>query len=41
VIAVVLGLGLGISFLMHAVRQKRIMRGLWWRSGINVLRNVA
>jgi uncharacterized protein len=41
VIAVVLGLGLGIAFLVHAVRQKRIMRGLWWRGGINVLSNVA
>jgi membrane protease YdiL (CAAX protease family) len=37
VIAVVLGLGLGSYFIVHAVRQKRIMRGLWWRGGINVL----
>lgn len=35
VIAVVLGLGLGIAFIVQAVRQKRIMRGLWWRGGIN------
>jgi hypothetical protein len=41
VIAVVLGLGLGSSFLVHAVRQRRIMRGLWWRGGINVLSNVS
>jgi uncharacterized protein len=41
VIAVVLGLGVGSAFLVHAVRQRRIMRGLWWRGGINVLRNVA
>ena len=41
VIAVVLGLGLGISFLVHAVRHKRIMRGLLWRGGINVLSNVS
>jgi membrane protease YdiL (CAAX protease family) len=41
VIAVVLGLCLGSAFLVHAVRQQRIMRGLWWRGGINVLRNVA
>ena len=37
VIAVVLGLGLGIHLLVYAVRQKRIMRGLLWRGGINVL----
>jgi membrane protease YdiL (CAAX protease family) len=41
VIAVVLGLGVGIAFLVHAVRQQRIMRGLLWRGGINVLSNVA
>jgi membrane protease YdiL (CAAX protease family) len=41
VITVVLGLGLGIFFLVHAVRQKRIMRGLLWRGGINVLSNVS
>jgi hypothetical protein len=41
VIAVVLGLGLGIYFIVHAVRHKRIMRGLLWRGGINVLRNVS
>jgi hypothetical protein len=41
VIAVVLGLGLGSAFLVQAVRQQRTMRGLLWRSGINVLRNVA
>ena len=41
VIAVVLGLGVGIFFITSAVRQKRIMRGLWWRGGINVLRNVS
>ena len=37
VIAVGLGLGLGLYLLVHAVRQKRIMRGLWRRGGINVL----
>lgn len=37
VIAVVLGLGLGIYFIVRAVKQKRIMRGLLWRGGINVL----
>lgn len=37
VIALVLGLGLGIYFMIQAVRQKRIIRGLLWRSGINVL----
>lgn len=37
VIAVVLGLGLGIYFIVHAVQQKRNMRGLLWRSGINAL----
>jgi membrane protease YdiL (CAAX protease family) len=41
VIAVVLGLGVGIAFLVHAVRQKCIMRGMWWRGGINVLSNSA
>ena len=41
VIAVVLGLGLGSSFLVHAVRQNRIMRGQLWRGGINVLCNVS
>ena len=40
VISVVLGLGLGISFLVRAVHQKRFMRGLLWRGGINELRNV-
>jgi membrane protease YdiL (CAAX protease family) len=35
VITVVLGLGLGIFFLVQALRQKRIMHGLLWRSGIN------
>ena len=40
VIAVVLGLGVGVAFSVHAVRQNRIMRGLLWRSGINVLSNV-
>ncbi len=38
-ISVVLGLGLGIYFIVRAVQQKRFMRGLLWRSGINVLRN--
>jgi membrane protease YdiL (CAAX protease family) len=41
VIAVVLGLGVGIYCIVHAVRQKRIMRGLLWRGGINVLSNVS
>lgn len=41
VIAVVLGLGLGSSFIVQAVRQKRIMRGLLWRGGINLLSNVS
>ena len=41
VIAVGLGLGLGIYFVAHAVQQKRIMRGLLWRGGINVLSNVS
>jgi membrane protease YdiL (CAAX protease family) len=41
VIAVALGLGLGIYFIVHAVQQKRIMRGLLWRGGINVLSNVS
>ncbi|MDZ4719581.1 MAG: CPBP family intramembrane glutamic endopeptidase [Roseiflexaceae bacterium] len=39
VIPVVLGLGLGIVFSVRAVRQNHTMRGLWWRSGINVLSN--
>jgi len=37
VIAVVLGLGLGIAFLVRATQQKRVMRGLLWHSGINRL----
>lgn len=37
VIAVALGLGLGLFFIARAVRQKRIMRGFLWRSGINQL----
>ncbi len=41
VITVVLGLGLGIYFIVHAVRQKRILRGLLWRGGINGLSNVS
>ena len=41
VISVVLGLGVGIYFLVQAVRKQQIMRGLWWRSGINVLSNIA
>ncbi|NWF78776.1 MAG: CPBP family intramembrane metalloprotease [Chloroflexi bacterium] len=41
VITVVLGLGLGIFFCVSAVRRQRTMRGLWWRGGINVLRNVS
>ena len=41
VIAVVLGLGVGSAFLVHAVRQQRIMRGLWWRGGINSLSDVS
>ena len=40
-IAVVLGLGLGFYFMVHAVRQKRMMRGLLWSGGINVLSNVS
>jgi hypothetical protein len=40
VITVVVGLGVGISFLVHAVRQQRMMRGLVWRGGINVLHAV-
>ncbi len=36
-IAVVLGLGLGSYFMVQAVQQQRILRGLWWRGGINVL----
>jgi uncharacterized protein len=39
VISVVLGLGLGITFVVRAVQQKRTMRGLLWRGGINALRN--
>ena len=41
VIAVVLGLGLGLYLIMHAVRQKRMMRGFLWRGGINELSNVS
>jgi uncharacterized protein len=41
VISVVLGLGLGIFFIVHAIQQKRTMRGLLWRGGINVLHNVS
>jgi uncharacterized protein len=41
VIAVVLGLGLGSYFMVRAVQQKRTMRGLLWRGGINVLKNVS
>jgi uncharacterized protein len=41
VIAVVLGLGLGSYFIVRAVKQKRNMRGLLWRGGINVLSNVS
>jgi membrane protease YdiL (CAAX protease family) len=41
VIAVVLGLGLGSYCSVHAVRQKRIMRGLLWRGGINALSDVS
>lgn len=37
VIAVVLGLGLGLYLTIDAVRQQRIMRGLLWHGGINVL----
>lgn len=37
VIAVVVGLGLGSYFIVRAVRQKRTLCGLWWRSGINLL----
>lgn len=37
VIAVGWGLGLGLYFIVHAVRQKRILRGLLWRGGINEL----
>lgn len=40
-IAVVLGLGLGSYFMVQAVRQKRILRGLLWRGGINLLRDVS
>jgi uncharacterized protein len=36
-IAVVLGLGVGSYFIVHAVRQQHIMRGLLWRGGINVM----
>lgn len=41
VIAVVLGLGLGLYLTVYAVRQNRILCGLFWRSGINVLSNVS
>jgi len=41
VIAVGVGLGLGSYFIIHAVRQKRIMRGLLRRGGINVLSRVS
>jgi uncharacterized protein len=41
VISVVLGLGLGIFFIVRAMQQKRTMRGLLWRGGINVLHNVS
>jgi uncharacterized protein len=41
VIAVVLGLGLGSYFMVRAVQQKRTMRGLLRRGGINVLKNVS
>ena len=41
VITVVLGLGLGSYFMVRAVRQKRILRGLLWRGGINGLSNVS
>jgi membrane protease YdiL (CAAX protease family) len=40
-IAVVLGLGVGSYFIVHAVRRKRIMRGLLWHGGINVLSTVS
>jgi uncharacterized protein len=40
VIAVALGIGLGVYFIVYAVRQKRIMRGLLWRGGINVLGDI-
>ncbi len=40
VITVMLGLGLGSYFMVRAVRQKRIMRGLLQRGGINGLSNV-
>jgi uncharacterized protein len=39
VISVVLGLGLGLYFIVRAVQQKRTMRGLLWRGGINALRS--
>ena len=41
VISVVLGLGLGITFIVRAVQRKRHMRGLLWRGGINVLGEVS
>ena len=41
VIAVVLGLGLGIYFMVRAVQQKRIMGGLWRRGGINEPGNIS
>ncbi len=37
VIAVVLGLGLGSYLIVQAMRQKRMMHGLLWRGGINLL----
>ena len=37
VIAVVLGLGLGIYFVARAKRQRRVMSGLFRRGGINTL----
>ncbi|MFN8443168.1 MAG: type II CAAX endopeptidase family protein [Caldilineaceae bacterium] len=41
VLAVVLGLGLGCYWMVRAVRQKRILRGLLWHGGINRFRNIA
>lgn len=40
-IAVVLGLGLGSYWMVRAVRQKRLMRGLLWHGGINGFRNIS
>lgn len=37
VIAVALGLGLGSYLIIQAMRQKRMMHGLLWRGGINLL----